>query len=58
MKLTHPDTGQTIDVRPSSAPVYETQGWARTPDPVKTPAPVDVKPPAIAGTEKKEKTNG
>lgn len=57
MKLSHPDSGQVIDVDPGREDMYESQGWARTPVKEKTAASVVVKP-VEAGTVEKEKANG
>lgn len=29
-KLTHPESGQTIEVSPSQVEVYESQGWQQS----------------------------
>lgn len=54
MKLTHPATGQVIEVGAGSAPMYESQGWTRT-RPAAKPASAK---PAAGATNKKEKSNG
>lgn len=41
-KLTHPESGQTIEVAKDMVAVYETQGWETAPT-AKTPAKSDDK---------------
>ena len=57
VKLTHPDSSLTVETDESHAGMYETQGWARTPDlTAETPVAAE---PAEAGTKKeKGKANG